>query len=270
MQRATLPIVLSRRRFNRQNQVLPCFYIQDQNYTLKIAQTEQEIDEVLHLRFKIFNLELGEGLSKSYYTFRDEDKFDAHCSHLIITDNTTGKIIGTYRMQTYEMAIRGRGFYSNEEFTLDKLPRNILRNSVELGRACIAKEYRNSRVLFLLWRGLMNYIHLTRKRYMFGCCSLTSQDACQGYWLLDHLEENGHIHESYVLKAQPDYALSDRSAIEETKLPDLYPHLLKMYLRYGAKIVGEPAIDKNFKTIDYFVLMDISLLNKETIKLFLG
>jgi putative hemolysin len=48
------------------------------------------------------------------------------------------------------------------------------------------------------------------------------------------------------------------------------PPLLGMYLRYGAKIVGDPAIDREFKTIDYLILLDISQFSEETFKLFLG
>jgi putative hemolysin len=43
-----------------------------------------------------------------------------------------------------------------------------------------------------------------------------------------------------------------------------------MYFRYGACIVGQPAIDREFKTIDYLVLFDLKNMGKETYKLFLG
>jgi putative hemolysin len=48
------------------------------------------------------------------------------------------------------------------------------------------------------------------------------------------------------------------------------PPLMSMYLRYGAKIIGTPAIDREFKTIDYFVLMDIANIDEHTFKLILG
>jgi putative hemolysin len=64
-------------------------------------------------------------------------------------------------------------------FELSLLPRELLDNSVELGRACIAKGHRNTQVLFLLWKGVASYVASQRKRYLFGCCSLTGQDASE-------------------------------------------------------------------------------------------
>ena len=264
------PRVLSRRRLNRQNQALPNFYLKEQNYSLKFASSEEELDEVLRLRFKVFNLELGEGLASSFETFRDEDQFDAFFNHLIITDDRTGKIVGTYRMQTYEMAMRGKGFYSHSEYKLEMIPRVILRNSVELGRACIDKDYRNSRVLYLLWKGLANYVVLTKKRYMFGCCSLTSQDSLDGWMLYSDLLKNGHIQKEFGLEAQPPYQLDKFDKITELESTIAYPPLLRMYLRYGAKVVGDPAIDREFKTIDYFILLDAQKVSKESFTMLVG
>src|SRR6185436_13849796 len=130
----------------------------------------------LHLRFEVFNLELGEGLDASFLTRRDEDPFDRTCHHLLVEDRASGRIVGTYRMQTSEMAAGACGFYSAGEFTLGSLPREVVAGSVELGRACIAREHRGRPVLFLLWKGLAGYLMHFGKRYLFGCCSLSTQD----------------------------------------------------------------------------------------------
>jgi putative hemolysin len=39
------------------------------------------------------------------------------------------------------------------------------------------------------------------------------------------------------------------------------PQLFRTYLRYGAKIVGEPAIDREFQTVDYLALVDLRALD---------
>lgn len=270
MQKEAFPRGLNKHRLHKQNQAIPNFLLVENRYTLKFASTKEEIDEVLRLRFNIFNLELGEGLTSSFDTFRDEDQYDCFFNHLIITDNQTKRIIGTYRMQTYEVAVCGNGFYSQGEFKLEMLPKHILRQSVEIGRACVDKNYRNSRVLFLLWRGLTHYIHLTKKRYLFGCGSLTSQDSVEGWNLYSDLLKHGHVNRHLNMHAQKDFELDnfDKSALVG-KAP-AYPPLLKMYLRYGAKIVGDPAIDRDFKTIDYFILLDTFSIPKETFRMFLG
>ncbi|MGH7456171.1 MAG: GNAT family N-acetyltransferase, partial [bacterium] len=141
----------------------------DARYEVRFVQNAEELDAVLKLRFTVFNLELGEGLEESYRTQRDQDEFDLSCHHLIVVDKKNAEVIGTYRMQTYEMAAAANGFYSAAEFDLTRLPEAVIDNSVEVGRACITAPHRNGRVLFLLWRGLAVYMMLTKKRYLFGC-----------------------------------------------------------------------------------------------------
>lgn len=48
--------------------------------------------------------------------------------------------------------------YTSDEFDLSGLPDELLNESIELGRACIAKEHRNSRVLYLLWKGIAEFM----------------------------------------------------------------------------------------------------------------
>jgi putative hemolysin len=244
------------------------FNLSDEQYSVSVAHKNAEINEALRLRFDVFNLELKEGLDSSFLTQMDEDQYDRQCDHLLIREMNTNRVIGTYRLQTMEMAERGAGFYSNGEFQLDMLGKKFLRNGLELGRACIIKEFRNTRVLFLLWRGIANYLYLARKRYMFGCCSITSQDCVVGQTLYLDLIKKGLVDQQIQMLPQAGFELG------VTEVPDAepieMPPLMKMYIRYGAKIVGLPAIDREFKTIDYFIVLDISKVERETFRLFLG
>src|SRR5690348_300289 len=73
-------------------------------YTVRFARSEAEVDAALRLRFEVFNLELNEGLEASFITERDEDEFDKTCHHLIVVENASGRVVGTYRVRTMEMA----------------------------------------------------------------------------------------------------------------------------------------------------------------------
>jgi len=42
---------------------------------------------------------------------------------------------------------------------------------------------------------------------------------------------------------------------------DKVPKLLRTYLAVGAKICGPPAIDREFKTIDFLTLIDLETLH---------
>ncbi len=247
---------------------LPAGCAEQGRYRARFATTEAELDAILRLRFEVFNLELKEGLESSYATGRDEDRFDSRCHHLLVEDSKNGgQIIGTYRMQTDEMASDG-GYYSAGEFDLSALPLEVAAGAVEVGRACIAREHRNRQTLFLLWKGLALYMLHNRKRFLFGCCSLTSQDGCEGLAALAHLEAGGFLHPTVRVPPLPGFECACDRPLEPR--PDGFdlPVLFKTYLRYGALVCGAPAIDREFKTIDFLVLFDIEAMDRRTYDLY--
>jgi putative hemolysin len=223
-------------------------------YRVAFARTRADLERVLRLRFEVFNRELGEGLAESWRTGLDADPFDAICHHLMLVDERDDEIVGTYRLQTAEMA-RTLGFYSAQEFELSGLE-GILHHAVELGRACILREHRRGSALFALWRGLAAYLAWSGKRHLFGCCSLTSQDPREGAGLLRQLERDGHLHGHLHASARPAYAcvLEPGDSPARVKLPALFG----TYLRHGAEVLGGPALDREFGTIDFLVALDLA------------
>jgi putative hemolysin len=238
-------------------------------YVLRLADTEADLDAVQKLRYDVFNVELGEGLPSSAITRRDQDEFDSVCHHLMIIDDEKNEVVGTYRIQTGEMATAGNGFYSAGEFDLSLLPDEIPHNSVELGRACIAAEHRHTQALLLLWKGIAAYLKATGKRYLFGCSSLSSQSMTEARAVMKLLEAGAHIHPFLYVRPRPGFAC-DLSDEKEMSGEIAIPKLFKTYLRVGAKVCGAPAIDRQFGTIDFFVLMDIRNLDAFSQRLLLG
>src|SRR5882724_10445638 len=225
-------------------------------YYMRMAASESDRMDAFRLRFLVFNLELNEGLEASYATGHDMDEFDRVCDHLIVEHAGTGKIVGTYRLQTGGMASVNAGFYSEREF--DFSPYRRLGNSlIELGRACVHRDHRSSEVLSLLWRGIAQYAINHDGRYLIGCSSLTSQEPAHGtavYGAMrEHLVEmqlRTNPHPAFVMPLVPSQNASDK-----------IPKLLRAYLAAGAKICGPPAIDRDFKTIDFLTLMDLEALH---------
>jgi len=242
------------------------------NYAVRCARTLDELDELLRLRFAVFNLELAEGLESSWRTGRDFDAFDPQCHHLVVEYRPSGRIIGTYRIQTTAMAEAGSGFYTGSEFDLSRLPGGILAEAVEVGRACIEREHRLKPVLFLLWQGLARYMEHNRRRWLFGPCSLTSQDPWDGKRALDLLERRGQVRSDVAVTAQPGYECLWRGedpAPEKAVGLEL-PPLFQIYLRFGGRVVGPPVVDRAFGTIDFFVLFDVEALSPRARRLFFG
>ena len=248
---------------------LPSQLASSNRYNVRFAQTEGDLRAAQSLRYRVFNLELGEGLEESHKIELDTDKYDAQCDHLLVVEQESDRVIGTYRMQTHAKAVQHHGFYTEDEFDLSVLPDDILDHSVEVGRACIEKEHRNGRVLYLLWRGIAEYMKLTSSRYLFGCCSITSTKPKEGWVVMDYLRQNGHMHEKYNVDTKPAFSCPevqrDEEAWEEVSLPQLF----RLYLDLDAKVLSHPALDANFQTIDFLIIVDIRALDERSKALFL-
>jgi putative hemolysin len=228
-------------------------------YQVRMANTESDRMAAYALRFNVFNVELNAGLADSAATRMDFDRYDAVCDHLIVEHAEMGRVVGTYRLQTGEIAAKNFGYYSEQEF--DFSPYEKLRSRVvELGRACIDAEHRSTEVLHLLWRGIAQYALQRNIRYMIGCSSLSSQDAVEGLAVYRALAK-------YIVAGDlrtrplPEFSLPQEPLLQSEIIVAEVPKLLRTYLTIGAKICGEPAIDREFKTIDFLTLLDLEELH---------
>jgi putative hemolysin len=261
-------------------------------YTLRLCETAEDRDAACRLRFRVFNLELGEGLESSYDTGLDVDRFDLCCDHLLVidknADNPARRIVGTYRMQSGATAARNIGYYSEQEFIL--APYEALRPGIlELGRACIAREHRTPEVLMLLWRGIAQYATDMGLRYLVGCSSINSQDPAEGWQMYRQLEHYRVLPEFETVptaafacpiehqgaRAQlspwPNESMSESMPeAQSSPAPFKVPKLLKTYLAIGARIAAPPAWDREFGTIDFLTLLDLKLLSPSARNRFLA
>ncbi|MEO6742421.1 MAG: GNAT family N-acyltransferase [Chthoniobacteraceae bacterium] len=235
-------------------------------YHTRLATTPDDIRAAQQLRFEVFNVELREGLSESWRTQLDSDRFDATCDHLIIEHIATGKIVGTYRLQTGEIAAAANGYYSEQEF--DFTPFESFRSEiVELGRACVHQDHRRGNVLDLLWRGIAAYTRERKARYLLGCSSLTSQDPALGHAMYARLAPEYLVAEPFRTVPLPAYALPAAEPLADCPRP---PRLLRTYLSVGSKICGTPALDREFGTIDFLTLIDLAAMPAATAARFLS
>ncbi len=240
-------------------------------YRLRLAETVEDRDAACRLRFKVFNIELGEGLESSYETGLDSDEFDLFCEHLLVEDVMNRRIVGTYRMQSGLSAERNLGYYSEQEFHL--APYEPLRAGIlELGRASIDREHRTPEVLTLLWRGIAQYATDRGLRTLIGCSSLNSKDPAEGwrvYRQLEHYKVSPEFEttptaryacpsEPTDQRAQPPVQHEMRTQIDNSVK---IPRLLKTYLAIGARIAAPPAWDREFGTIDFLTLLDLKTIS---------
>lgn len=225
-------------------------------FRVGMAQTLEDVIECQRLRYLVFNCELGEGLDSSVRTGLDRDRFDFICDHLMVRDAATGKLAGTYRMQSGYRAKGNLGYYGEEFF--DFSPFEKMRGEVlELGRACVHGEYRNTNVLHMLWKGIVRYARSCGARYLIGCSSLSSQDENAGFALYEALREKYLAEPSLRTLPLEGRCCKPSGALSAPPSP---PRLFRAYLDISARICGPPAIDREFKTIDFLTLVDLRAL----------
>lgn len=241
---------------------LPAWFAHRPPLRVRFARTHAELEAVQRLRYRVFNLELGEGLAASRATGRDADAFDATSHHLMAIDETARVAVGTYRLATLESASRGAGFYAQGEFDLAGLPAGLAEQSVELGRACIARSHRGSRALALLFQGIAAYALHNRKRFLFGCVSLPASAEPSARAITRALRDVGHVDDALRAAPQRGFeigAVHDRDGSAAASLAAL-PPLFRRYLALGARVAPEPAVDRAFGTVDWLVVLDLARL----------
>lgn len=218
------------------------------------------------MRFEVFNLELNEGLAESHFHGLDADSFDSVCDHLIIEETRTGEVVGTYRLQTGDLAAANHGYYSEREFDFT-VYEPVRAEIIELGRACVHKAHRNFSVLHLLWRGIAKYALERKARFLVGCSSLTSQNEADGVALYQQLRRDYIVGQTWQTNPHPVFRCSDEDGIVSSPKA---PKLFRAYLAIGARICGPPAIDREFGTIDFLTLLDLQALPAMVRTHFLG
>ena len=221
------------------------------------AQHEDEVRAAQKLRFDVFAGEMGARLPCKV-AGHDIDLFDDYCEHLLVRDETTEQVIGTYRVLTPAQAQRAGGTYSDTEFDLTRL-RGIRSRMVELGRSCVHPDHRHGGVILALWGALFEFMNRNQLDTMIGCASIpmlhngmVSGDVAASIWS----QLSGTHMASVEFHVRPRLPLPVEQL--DRHLPVDPPALIKGYLRLGAKVLGAPAWDPDFNSADLPMMMRVA------------
>jgi putative hemolysin len=247
---------------------------------LRLATSKREIHGAQKLRYRVF-FEEGGALADPTAELirRDVCPFDRICDHLIVVDRSVKrrgggpKVVGAYRLLRQGVAEANFGFYSAGEFDVAALiARHPGKRFLELGRSCVAQDYRGKPTLELLWRGIWAYVQHHRVDAMFGCASLEGADPSEHAAVMSYLRHNapaslewsvgGADRRGVAMAALPEAAVDPRAALRAL------PPLIKGYWRVGAKFGAEAVVDPKFRTTDVFVIMPIADIQERYLRYF--
>jgi putative hemolysin len=254
---------------------IPPGVVEAGSYDLRYAWTRADLHAVQALRHRVFAEEFGHVTPTTGPEPRDDDARDPWFHHLMIVHRESGTVVGTYRLQTAVMAATRFGFYSATLFELGAIPAGVLQEAVEIGRAAVDAGHRSGRVLHLLWRGLARYLSWNSKRFLFGCCSISGLDEQQASATWRTIHARDALHEWLLVRPRPAArALADdgrmRPVVDADSPQAPLPPLFEGYLALGARVCGAPALDREFGTTDYLVLLDVQEMPSRAVKTFFG
>ena len=236
--------------------------------TVRLAETREEIDAALALRYKIFYDEMAAKPTPEMAARRqDFDDFDPIADHLIAIDRAIGDgpeaVVATYRLIRREAAAEHGQFYSEDEYDITPLlnwPGPIL----ELGRSCVGERHRTRSTMTLMWRGLAEYVIHHDIGVMFGCASLHGTNPQELALPLAYLHHHHMAPPELRPRALPerfvDMNLMDADAIDRKKALVALPPLIKGYLRLGGFIGEGAVVDVQFNTTDVCIIVKTDLV----------
>ncbi len=238
------------------------------NLGVRIATTEAEIDAVQALRWRVFYEEMKAEPSEAALALeRDVDAFDAVADHLLVVDHAIGPgpegVVGTYRLIQAASAEQIGRFYSDDEYDLSPLI-GFEGKLLELGRSCVAADYRCRAVMQLLWRGIAAYVFRHQIDLMFGCASLPGTDPEAWAAELTYLYYNHLAPPALCPRALPERYVEmrrmDPDDVNKRRALVGLPPLIKGYLRLGGFIGDGAVIDHQFNTVDVAIVVKTDLV----------
>ena len=252
------------------------------NFTVFCAPSEKIpnlLTEIGRLREITFR-EIGEGSNKSI----DIDEFDLYFWQLLIWDNEKEQIAGAYRVgpgdEIFEKYGK-KGFYFHTLFKIKSKFYPILKESLELGRSFLVKEYqRRPLSLFLLWKGILYFLLKNNQyRYLIGPASISNEFSKFSKGLIvDFFKQNFFDNEKsqlieprkqFKVKIDPNF---DKEVFHKTTkgnvtkldkfIQDVEPEyntpvLLKKYIKLNGKLLGFNVDPKFNYCLDGLIILDI-------------
>ena len=238
------------------------------NLKARLARSRSDVEAAQSLRYRVFYDEMKANPSAETAAMRrDADSFDAACDHLLVIDparhDLPGGVVGTYRLLRRSRARVHGSFYSSDEYDIS-IFEDYPGESLELGRSCVERDYRNRPTMQLLWRAIAVYVFHHDIAVMFGCASLPGTDPEAlglqlSYLYYYHLAPPAlrprAIEERFV-----DMRILPREAIDPRATLARMPPLIKGYLRLGGFVGDGAVVDHQFNTTDVSIVVKTDLV----------
>ena len=250
-------------------------------FELRLAAGEADLRAAQRLRYEVFVAELGgDGALVDHAARLEADAWDAHCDHLLLIDHARatdlpasggGAVVGVYRLLPGDRAERAGGFYTEGEYDLTPL-KSSGRRLLELGRSCLAADYRGGMAMFHLWGALWDYVEDRGVELLFGTASFHGTDVASlaaPLSLLHHAHLAPEALRPAVLPLHGQAMdLIPEAEINRPEAMRGVPALIKAYLRLGGWVGQGAFLDHAFNTTDVCLVLDTTQVSPRQVVIY--
>lgn len=244
----------------------------ENGYSISLTTDPIDIEHAERLRYQLFAEEMGAGLPNAVRgehtgEMIDIDQFDDHCDHMVARSESTGQVVGCFRLLPPHGAKAAGGYFTDTIFEFSDGLDAARPTLFELGRAAVHSEHRSGAVMGLLWAGVLKYQELNGYEYAIGCASVRMEDGGPRGSLVRRVRDFAY---SFNL-SDPELRVTPKNPVDVDGrgLDDIadpgrgvkIPPMVQGCLRIGGAVCGPPSYDSDFDMADFVILITRSKLN---------
>ena len=180
----------------------------------------------------------------------------------MICDAKADRCVSTFRFLSGKKLGGKYGFYSEQWFDIGKLS-DARSRVLELGRACIDPQYRNTKVFKLLFCGVGAYLKRYPHDYLIGLTTVACDSRQHIEWIADYLKNKNVINLSLGIRPIKQFEFDSMDTdgtilapMSEREILSKMSTLMLAYHKYGAEFIFEPSMDVDFDppVVDFFTI----------------
>ncbi len=226
-------------------------------YRSRLVQSADDLRASQVLRHRAFHGgETGPAL--------DRDEFDDLCSHILVEEVATGRLVSSFRMLHLTHGSEIKRSYSAQFYELSAL-HQFDGPMVEMGRFCIDPDCQHPDILRVAWAAMTRYVDEHGVQMLFGCSSFKGTDADPYFDAFAMLKERHLAPRRWGprVKAPSVFRFADRL---RRKKPDVkqamlgMPPLLRTYLMMGGWVSDHAVVDRQMNTLHVFTGLEIAAI----------
>lgn len=229
--------------------------IEKGRYAARISASESDVVAAQRLRAVAF------APAKEAVKKLDQDEFDELCTHFLVEEAASGKLVCCFRMLPLADGDQIGSSYAAQYYELSALARYD-GPMVEVGRFCIHPDYFDPDILRVAWAAITRYVDENSVKMLFGCSSFKGTDA-ERYFDAFAMLKDCHLAPRRWLprvKAPTVFRFAQMPRMHrpnEKKAMLCMPPLLRAYLLMGGWVSDHAVVDRQMNTLHVFTGLEV-------------